>query len=218
MHSFHLGNTLFPDSCDDLRDNDCAARVAPEAMDTDHLAANLSIGADYMVIVMSKRSYKKESMDIDFALRNFFLDGDLIVSVCGYEIKESHSGGYKQVRFMGRKSSYHRIVFWLYYRYDPEAIDHIDRDKMNNHPLNLRGASVSENNRNVGVRKNNTSGFKGVVWMSSVGKWSAKIMKDRKIRYLGCFTSKIDAAKAYDKEAVILHGDYAVTNKSLGLY
>ncbi len=56
----------------------------------------------------------------------------------------------------------HRIVFILTHGYVPKYIDHVDRDKTNNHPDNLREVTNTENCRNTELRKHSTTGAKGV--------------------------------------------------------
>ena len=99
----------------------------------------------------------------------------------------------------------------------PESmeIDHIDRNPLNNMKSNLRVVSRSQNLANSGMSKNNTTGFKGV-YMNH-GKIVSQIYFDGKLRYLGTFKGKIEAAKAYDIAAIERSGDFALTNKGLGL-
>ena len=63
----------------------------------------------------------------------------------------------------------------------------------------------------------NTSGFKGVYWDRASSKWAAAIGVNSTPKYIGAFESKLDAAKAYDKAASELFGEYAKTNQSMGL-
>ena len=42
--------------------------------------------------------------------------------------------------------------------------------------------------------------------------WQARIMKDRKVHFLGLFSDKKEAARAYNKAATELHGFFAVLN------
>ena len=70
----------------------------------------------------------------------------------------------------------HRLI-GLHFIDNPEdkrCIDHINRDRLDNRLCNLRWATHSENSLNTGLRKDNTSGYKGVSWEKSRNKWSYK--------------------------------------------
>lgn len=72
------------------------------------------------------------------------------------------SVGYPTTSMSGKPVRIHRIVFALTHGYLPKYIDHIDRDKTNNAPDNLRACTQQENTRNCGLRKHSTTGVKGV--------------------------------------------------------
>jgi len=95
-------------------------------------------------------------------------------------------------------------------------VDHIDGDKLNNRKSNLRLATRSQNlaNKRCVLSK---SGLKGVSWDKGKRKWASKISKDYNSIHIGHFNNKFDAAIAYDKKAVELFGEFAATNKELGL-
>lgn len=93
--------------------------------------------------------------------------------------------------------------------------DHRDLNGLNNSRENLRAATHVQNQGNTGLRKNNTSGFKGVLFDSRLGKWFAKIQPKGKSIVLGCYNSPEEAAKAYDRAAVSYFGDFARTNFSI---
>lgn len=90
----------------------------------------------------------------------------------------------------------HRVIYLMYYGTLPPLVDHIDRDKSNNRPENLRAADHILNNRNVGLSRNNKSGHKGVSWHKVAGKWRSCIEINRKQIHLGLFSDLGDAVKA----------------------
>lgn len=92
-------------------------------------------------------------------------------------------------------------------------VDHIDGDGLNNQKSNLRLCTVSQNQMNRGIQRNNTSGYKGVFDAASKrNPWLAQIRQGRKQFYLGRFKTKTDAARAYDEAAKRLFGEFAVLN------
>lgn len=90
--------------------------------------------------------------------------------------------------------------------------DHKDRNGLNNHRENLRPANDSQNQGNVGIQTNNTSGFKGVSFRRDRAKWIAYIRVDRKRIHLGYFDDPIEAALAYDVAALKHFGEFAALN------
>lgn len=97
-------------------------------------------------------------------------------------------------------------------------IDHRDRNGLNNQQHNLRPASSSSNQQNRIKKQNNpTSKFKGVCWATGSKRWQADIGHNGRTIRLGRFLVETEAAKAYDEAAVKLFGEFALTNKMLGL-
>lgn len=92
-------------------------------------------------------------------------------------------------------------------------VDHIDHDGLNNQRCNLRIATASQSCMNRRKPRNNTSGYKGVYQFYLTGKWIGQIRANGKRYHLGCFNTPEDAALAYNKAALIHHGEYAVLNK-----
>lgn len=88
-------------------------------------------------------------------------------------------------------------------------VDHINGDSLDNRRLNLRVATNAQNNRNRGVSKNNTSGFKGVCWDGQTKKWVAHIETDGRQKKLGRFDTPKAAHAAYCSAAKELHQDFA---------
>lgn len=126
------------------------------------------------------------------------------------------SDGYVCINVSGKIHLAHRLA-WLYVHgeFPENVIDHINRVTGDNSLKNLRACTRSENMRNTGKRCSNTSGFKGVHWSKCANKWQAKIGCRGKTLHLGLFHHKKDAAIAYDKKALELHGEFAYQNEVL---
>jgi hypothetical protein len=90
-------------------------------------------------------------------------------------------------------------------------IDHINGDSLDNRDENLRPATESQNLANRGKQRNNTSGYKGVA-RNNKTDWMASIQFHGKHLFIGNFKDKIPAARAYDRKAIELFGEFAYTN------
>lgn len=134
-------------------------------------------------------------------------------SIAGYVSKT----GYVSIRFEGKLYYAHRIMWFLETGESPEFLDHINGDPSDNRISNLRVVTRKQNNRNSTKSTNNTSGYKGVSWSKSWKKWIAVITVNYKHILLGGFLCPKEAANAYDNAATKYHGEYAKTNKHIGL-
>lgn len=77
------------------------------------------------------------------------------------------SDGYYRVGLLGQTLQAYRVVYSLFNKVDinhETVIDHIDRNKSNNSPENLREVPSSINNRNLNLSNRNTTGVIGVYW------------------------------------------------------
>lgn len=95
-----------------------------------------------------------------------------------------------------------------------ERTDHINGNSLDNTRSNLRISNASTNtaNSNKYMKDISSSMYKGVAWDRDVNKWRASITKDRHLRYIGIYYNEIEAAKAYDRKAIELFGEYARLN------
>ena len=94
---------------------------------------------------------------------------------------------------------------------DP-GVDHRDGNGLNNRRENLRRATKSQNAMNQ-QKTRGTSRFKGVRWHKDCKKWTAEIKFDGKKKHLGLFNTEEEAAKAYNRKAEELFGEYANLNE-----
>jgi hypothetical protein len=89
-----------------------------------------------------------------------------------------------------------------------DFVNHIDKNKTNNHMDNLRYVTHQEANMGNRISSRNTSGFKGVSLNKERNQWQAYLSINYKQLSLGYYDSK-DAAIAARKEAEIKYfGDY----------
>jgi len=89
------------------------------------------------------------------------------------------------------------------------CIDHRDRNGLNNRPDNLRECTPAQNEYNKAPR-GKKSRFKGVY--PDGDKWYAVIKHKGKAYYLGTFDDEVEAAKARDRKAYELEGEFAYLN------
>jgi hypothetical protein len=92
-----------------------------------------------------------------------------------------------------------------------DQVDHVSGDTLDNRRSNLRIANQSQSTANTGLRRDNTTGFKGVTLES--GLYVAICQGVR----IGKYTSPIEAALAYDAVASATFVPFARTNAALGL-
>lgn len=117
--------------------------------------------------------------------------------------------GYVLISVDGTLLGAHRIAWFISHgSWSVGDIDHRDLNPANNSICNLRLASRAQNNANAPLKRNNTSGHKGVVWDKANKKWTAQIMRDRKTTKLGRFILIEDAVAAYAEAAKATWGEF----------
>jgi outer membrane protein assembly factor BamB len=107
--------------------------------------------------------------------------------------------GYWRVHIDGRLYRAHRLA-WLYSygKWPADQIDHINESKSDNRLCNLREIDNAGNQQNIRrARVSSKTGIRGVVEISS-GKYGAYICIAGRQRYIGVFTDKHVASRAYE--------------------
>ena len=117
--------------------------------------------------------------------------------------------GYVNANVNGKRTVLHRFLLNLCYG-DGQTVDHKDGNTLNNRQSNLRLCSQHNNIRNSRCHNTNKTTYKGVAIKK--GGFQVKISNDLTHHYIGFYQNVIHAAQAYDKYAMIYHGEFARLN------
>lgn len=92
-----------------------------------------------------------------------------------------------------------------------DTVDHINGNTLDNRRCNLRLATMSENTRNRGIRRDNASGYTGVVFAPGRrgNKYVAQINVNGKRVFCRTFPTAEAANEARLKELEKYHGEFA---------
>lgn len=111
----------------------------------------------------------------------------------------TNEGGksYYRTKITGKRGEVlvHRIIFKMLYGVEPESIDHINGNGLDNRMVNLRGCTHSENHRNVKRAVNNSSGVTGVSRSRDKLRWRVRIRVGKNDINLGEFKNFDDAVR-----------------------
>ena len=119
------------------------------------------------------------------------------------------STGYVVAKIERRKVSFHRLLLQA-----PKGhlVDHINRDRTDNRIANLRFVSGAENAQNRKKARGATSRYIGVSWSPEKRLWRSGVRVSGSYWHLGYFENEIDAARAYDKAALMNYGKESQNN------
>ena len=118
--------------------------------------------------------------------------------------------GYIRLNISGKSYYSHRLAWlYIYGEYPLNQIDHINMNKSDNRICNLRECTASQNRMNIGVNKNNNTGFKGVSFFRKSNKYRAEGSINNKTFYLGLFDTAEEASQAYKEFALNNYGEFA---------
>ena len=130
------------------------------------------------------------------------LTGELVRKSTNRAAKASNSAGY--ITTMCNKKLYqtHRLIFsWCGGECATAVVHHRDSVRTNNCFWNLKKASHAENSR--------TAGGKGWKLTANGKRYEARICIDYKYIYIGTFDTEAEAAAAYKKASLELHGAFS---------
>jgi hypothetical protein len=119
--------------------------------------------------------------------------------------------GYLRVEMKGQIFRIHRLAhLWMTGKHPKHQIDHIDKHRHNNTWWNTRPATMSQNNFNRRLQRNNKSGHKGVCQRGN--KWQASIQIRGKKIHLGAFDELRDAVRVRVRQGAAkkFHGPFLV--------
>jgi hypothetical protein len=99
--------------------------------------------------------------------------------------------GYRYISVDRKYYLAHRLA-WLYEfgEWPKGSIDHINHVRTDNRITNLRDVTPRQNNLNLSLAANNTSGSSGVIWDKSRNMWIAVVKQDRRNLFLGRYDTK----------------------------
>ena len=143
---------------------------------------------------------------------------EILIDSEDYKRVKSHTWyvdykGYAWAKIEGSRVRLHRFIIDAP---DDLQVDHVNIIKTDNRKSNLRLATSKENRRNEGLRKDNTTGAKGVSYDKQCNKYAAYINVEWGKIHLGYYCTVLEASKAYDRAAEKYFGEFARLNNLTG--
>ena len=143
----------------------------------------------------------------------FLIDTNMLEEILQFNWSEYDNYIYRVKMIDGRKNikiRLHRQVM----RAEPnQLVDHINGNSFDNRRCNLRFCTTQENLKNRKKRQASiaSSKYKGVSGKRT--KWRVSITHNYKRHHLGYFKTQEEAAAAYNKASLSLHGQYGRLNE-----
>jgi len=138
--------------------------------------------------------------------------------ICQYDVSDQeliekyrwhlNGQGYASTLIEGKQVMMHRLILGIVDQPDIE-VDHIHHNKLDNRRAMIRTCSRAENSRNR-IKKRGYSKFKGVYRENYL--WHSQICFNQKVLNLGRYRSELTAAKAYDRAARLMFGEFSNPN------
>ena len=139
-------------------------------------------------------------------------DADRVLAFKWHTIGPSYGNVYAQTSLKagGKRSAVmmHRLVMDAQ---DGQMVDHKNGIGIDNRKSNLRFASPSQNSMNLHTIRG-LSPYRGVSWSKRYEKWQCSISKEGRRIFIGRYSDEVEAAMAYDRVAIEIHGEFAAIN------
>lgn len=139
--------------------------------------------------------WKKRTLTMcssEHAMRSF--NNKKAGTVVGSKRNNGKANEYLVVKVEGTVHLVHRLCWAIHHQEQPNYIDHINGNGLDNRITNLRSVTLKENNKNMRLFKTNTSEFCGVGAIR--GRWEAHISINNTPINLGVYDTKAEAVAA----------------------
>ena len=90
-----------------------------------------------------------------------------------------------------------------------QFVDHKNQNTLDNRRLNLRAATIAQNNCNKRVRSDSFSGVKGITFDKRRNKYQARVTWEGKTHWAGHYDTVEEAVAAVTELRIRLHGEFA---------
>lgn len=124
---------------------------------------------------------------------------------------QPNSYPYGRITFNAEPLLAHRVSYELNIGKIPDGyvIDHICHNPKCVNPKHLRACTRSQNTINQKLRKDNTTGQKGVSMCKNGTRFRAELVLNGKCYVIGCFDNLKAATEAYVAASTKYHGEFA---------